>query len=89
MVNNREKNQAKILKWIKDDFSLTLSDSRTFDNAVEIEQIPSGSDYITDFDQIFRAIRDYIKAHLNDFYLGELVHSNLDEAEAKKQVKRP
>ena len=89
VMNTKIENQRKIIEWINDGFSLSLSGDRTFDNPIEIEQIPSGSDYIVNFVEIFQVIKKYIREHVEDFYLGDFVHSNLDDAEARKVAKRP
>jgi uncharacterized protein YlxP (DUF503 family) len=91
MVTEQEKreNQQKILEWIKNDFNLSISSDRKFDNPVDAEQILSGSDYIVDFNQIFQAICDYVKTHPNDFCLDEFVHSNLEGGEIGGGNKRP
>src|SRR5581483_4609127 len=72
---------------IEDGFSISISNYREIINPATAEIIPAGSDYIENFEEIFQAIKEYIRKHSIDFSLGEFVYDKIhsDDLEGKRK----
>lgn len=80
-------NERKVIEWINNGFFLTIDEGKSLINVFENEAV---HDNEVNFDGIiFPAIREYIRAHPDEFKLGQAVHENVRRRPGGEIEERP